>query len=146
MANFGRNATDSMHARWRLARVNTRIGHLDASVLSEYGITPVQFNVLEILINEEGISQQGLADRLLVTKGNICGLINRMEKAGLVKRHPNPTDRRSYSLYPTADGIGAYHRAAPALEAAMTQKLTRLSEVEQEQLLSLLKRLESAFS
>ena len=136
---------DSMHARWRLARVNTRIGRLDASVLSEYGLTPVQFNVLEILVHDEGISQQDLADRLLVTKGNICGLINRMEKAGLVERQPNPTDRRSYSLYPTADGIGAYHRAAPALEAAITQKLKSLSEMEQEQLLNLLKRLENAF-
>ena len=44
---------DSMHARWRLARVNTRIGRLDASVLSEYGLTPVQFNVLEILVHDE---------------------------------------------------------------------------------------------
>jgi DNA-binding MarR family transcriptional regulator len=145
MANFRRNAMESMHARWRLARVNTRIGRLDASVLSEYGLTPVQFNVLEILVNDEGISQQDLADRLLVTKGNICGLINRMEKAGLVERQPNPTDRRSYALYPTADGIGAYHRAAPALEAAITQKLKSLSEMEQEQLLNLLKRLENAF-
>ena len=145
MADFGRNATDSMHARWRLARVNTRMGRLDASVLSEYGLTPVQFNVLAILVDEEGISQQDLADRLLVTKGNICGLINRMERAGLVERHPNPTDRRSYSLYPTADGVGAYHRAAPSLEAAMKQKLTSLSEVEQEQLINLLRRLEGAF-
>ena len=145
MANFGRNATDSMNTRWRLARVNTRIGRLDASVLGEYGLTPVQFNVLAILVAEEGINQQDLADRLLVTKGNICGLINRMEKAGLVERHPNPTDRRSYSLYPTTDGVGAYHRAAPSLEAALTQKLKRLSEVEQEQLMSLLRRLESAF-
>jgi DNA-binding MarR family transcriptional regulator len=145
MANFRRNAMESMHARWRLARVNTRIGRLDASVLSEYGLTPVQFNVLEILVHDEGISQQDLADRLLVTKGNICGLINRMEKAGLVERQPNPTDRRSYSLYPTADGIDAYHRAAPALEAAITKKLKSLSEMEQEQLLNLLKRLENAF-
>ncbi len=145
MANFRRNATESMHARWRLARVNIRIGRLDASVLSEHGLTPVQFNVLAILVDEEGINQQDLADRLLVTKGNICGLINRMEKAGLVERHPNPSDRRSYSLYPTTDGVGAYHRAAPALEAAMTQRFTSLSDVEQEQLLSLLKRLENAF-
>jgi DNA-binding MarR family transcriptional regulator len=69
-----------------------------------------------------------------------------MEKAGLVERRPNPADRRSYSLYPTPAGVGAYHRAAPSLETAMTQKLASLSDIERAQLISLLKRLENAFS
>ena len=53
---------------------------------------------------EEGMSQQALAERLYVTKGNISGLIDRLVAAGLVERRPIVADKRQYALYLTAAG------------------------------------------
>ncbi|HME85233.1 MAG TPA: MarR family transcriptional regulator, partial [Roseiarcus sp.] len=46
------------------------------------GISIPQCDVLTTLSEEEGVSQQELAKRLYVTKGNISGLLDRLESAG----------------------------------------------------------------
>ena len=50
------------------------------------GISIPQCDVLTTLSEEEGVSQQELAKRLYVTKGNISGLLDRLQSAGLVER------------------------------------------------------------
>ena len=56
------------------------------------GVSIPQCDVLTTLSEEEGVSQQELAKRLYVTKGNISGLLDRLESAGLVERRsPRPT-------------------------------------------------------
>src|ERR1700686_1334658 len=58
--------------------------------LERYDLTPAQFGVLAHLQAAPHISQQMLADWLFVTKGNIVGLLNRLEDRGLVERRPGP--------------------------------------------------------
>jgi DNA-binding MarR family transcriptional regulator len=48
--------------------------------------------------------QQELSERLLVTKGNVCGLIDRAEAAGWVERRADPDDRRANRIYLTQAG------------------------------------------
>jgi DNA-binding MarR family transcriptional regulator len=139
---LGESATESMLARQRVARANIRFERIEAMVLVEYGLTPVQYYVLTHLIDKPGQNQQELAGRLLVTKGNICGLINRMEKAGLVERRPNPDDRRSYQLHITESGWAAYNVATPVIAAAVEQKLACLDANERELVSSLLDRID----
>ena len=52
--------------------------------------------------NHEGLSQQELSQKLVVSKSNVVGLIDRLEKAGYVKRESHPNDRRQYVLHLTA--------------------------------------------
>ena len=47
--------------------------------LDGHGLSIAQFDILATLGFRQGITQQELAERLLVTKGNICGMIDRME-------------------------------------------------------------------
>ena len=59
--------------------------------------------MLTTLTEQEGVSQQELATRLYVTKGNISGLIDRLAEAGLVERR-STADRRQHAIYLTEAG------------------------------------------
>src|SRR5215204_877074 len=64
----------------RLARVYGKAQQHAARHLRPFGLTVAQFDVLAQVGAAEGLSQQDLAERLLVTKGNVCGLIDRLER------------------------------------------------------------------
>ncbi len=72
----------------------------------KYGITGTQFNILKMLreFEAEGLSQQELSQKLVVTQSNVVGLIDRLEKSGYVQRKAHPTDRRFNLLELTAKG------------------------------------------
>jgi DNA-binding MarR family transcriptional regulator len=70
----------------KLIRAVTKIERRLAAQLERYDLTPAQFEVLVQLQRTPHILQQQLADQMLVTKGNVVGLLNRMECAGLVQR------------------------------------------------------------
>lgn len=64
-----------------------------------------QFNVLMALrYSPERLTQNQLSERLLVDKSNITGLVDRMEKAKLLRRIAVPGDRRCYHLELTKGG------------------------------------------
>src|SRR4051812_44126756 len=84
-----------------LARIYHRIARRLGQVLDRHGLSLAQFEVLAVLFVGAGITQQELASRLLVTKGNICGMIDRMEANAWVERRPDPEDRRVNRLFLT---------------------------------------------
>jgi hypothetical protein len=72
----------------RLLRVAQR-GEQDlGEQLKGWGLNNAQFDVLAHVGANEGVMQQELADSLLVTKGNIAQLLDRMQKRGLIERRP----------------------------------------------------------
>jgi DNA-binding MarR family transcriptional regulator len=93
--------------------------------LGDDGLTLAQFEVLARLHFDGGLSQSRLAERLLVTKGNVSGLLTRMARAGLVRRTRAPGDRRVHVLNLTRRGRAAFARALPKhvrlIEDAMTE-------------------------
>ena len=62
----------------------------------KYGITDAQFNVLIQLryARQSTLSQADLGRRLVVNKADMTGIVDRLEKAGLVERIDHPNDRR----------------------------------------------------
>ena len=69
------------------------------------GVTLPQFDVLaQLLRYPEGMTSKNLSEELLVTAGNVTGLITRLQANGWVKRHPHPTDRRAALLKLTKAG------------------------------------------
>jgi DNA-binding MarR family transcriptional regulator len=125
-----------------LVRVQNRVGHDEYSLLSDHGLTAAQFDVLSHLASNPGISQQELAEHLIVTKGNVAGLLDRLELAGLVERQPDPDDRRRYHLMLTEAGRRIFSGAAPSLETMLDQKMDALTAAEQSTLLRLLAKLD----
>lgn len=103
-------APDAFRLWFRLLRLETRIRAALGERLREIGLSVPQCDVLSTLTEQEGVSQQDLAKRLYVTKGNISGLIDRLVAAGLVERRTLPNDRRSHAIHLTPQG----RRAAEA--------------------------------
>lgn len=129
-----------------LVRVNTKLHHHSTEHLDCYNLTPAQFDVLAQLSVAPGISQQALSDHLLVTKGNTCSLLDRMEKKlGLVERCSDPDDRRSHRLFLTEQGRELAEKVIPAHEDFLQDHTSALTEDEQHTLLDLLRRLDRSF-
>jgi MarR family transcriptional regulator, organic hydroperoxide resistance regulator len=127
-----------------MMRVCEKMERLAGEHLQQYDLTGAQFDVLAQLILAEGISQQELSEKLLVTKGNVCGLINRMEARGLVKRNPDPQDRRAYLLCLSPKGRTLAERVIPEQEQFMGDQMASLSDEQQQTLRRLLRELEKA--
>jgi MarR family transcriptional regulator, organic hydroperoxide resistance regulator len=96
---------------FRFLRLESRIQSAVADRLRTISLSVPQCDVLTTLTEAEGISQQELAQRLYVTKGNISGLLDRLERAALVERRSTAADRRQYAIYLTAEGRAAAERA-----------------------------------
>lgn len=130
----------------RLAQVYQRVQRDEAALLGRHHLTIAQFDVLARLTLHDGIPQQALADQLLVTKGNVCGLIDRMSAQGLVERHAHPTDKRSHLLYLTPAGKQLATMIIPIHDAMITRRMGSLSSDESQHLAKLLRRLVQATS
>ncbi|HTQ31182.1 MAG TPA: MarR family transcriptional regulator [Opitutaceae bacterium] len=78
------------------------------------GVTEAQFNVLNVLAGApDGVSQRELSDVLVVDRSNVTTLLDRMEKAGLVRRADHPSDRRVYQIFLTEKGRKLWARVHP---------------------------------
>jgi DNA-binding MarR family transcriptional regulator len=111
---------------FRFLRLESRIQSAVAEHLRAIGLSVPQCDVLTTLTEAEGISQQDLAQRLYVTKGNISGLLDRLERAGLVERRSTAADRRQYAIYLTPEGRAAAEQAIAVQHALIAATLGRL--------------------
>ena len=111
---------------FRFIRLESRLQLAVAERLREIGLSVPQCDVLTTLTEAEGISQQELAKRLYVTKGNISGLLDRLEDAGLVERRSIAADRRQYAIYLTQSGREAAEKAIAVQRALIAATLGQL--------------------
>lgn len=123
----------------RLARVFQRLDRASMELQRQHGLTVAQFDVLAHLGVAEGSTQQELADALLVTKGNVCQLLDRLEARGLVRR---THEGRTNYLSLTDEGKGLYGRAVSDQEALIEREFASLTEGERRDLQRLLRKLE----
>ena len=100
-------SADAERVWFRFLRLETRIRLEIGGRLKAIGLSVPQCDVLTTLTEQEGVSQQDLAERLYVTKGNISGLVDRLAAAGLVERRTLPNDRRSHAIFLTPEGRSA---------------------------------------
>jgi DNA-binding MarR family transcriptional regulator len=130
-------------AAWmRLARVYHKVDRATMERLRPWELSVAQFDVLAQVGAHEGLTQQELAAALLVTKGNVCQLLDRLEHLGLVRRQQ---EGRANRLYLTEAGRALHDRVVPAQEALVAERLAALTPDEQAALLGLLRKLDHAF-
>jgi DNA-binding MarR family transcriptional regulator len=121
-------ATDPLRIWFRFIRLNRRAENAVAAELKALGLSIPQFDLLSTLTEREGMSQQELAERLYVTKGNVSGLLDRMVEAGLVERRSIPGDRRSNALYLTPKGRDLANQGIAAQHSYVMRTLGALPE------------------
>lgn len=77
-------------------------------------LTLPQFDVLAQLYRRpDGMTPGELTRELLVTAGNVTGIVARLQALGLVERRRVPEDRRTVRLRLTARGLRAMRQAIP---------------------------------
>ena len=125
----------------RLARIGQKIDRAGAAHLRRFGLSAAQFDVLAQVGAAEGSTQQELAQKLLVTKGNVTQLLDRMEDAGLLVRCPEGRIKR---VRLTEAGWALRRKVVPAHERYIAREMAVLSAEEQRQLLGLLRTLDKS--
>jgi DNA-binding MarR family transcriptional regulator len=128
-----------------LLRVFSRWVDASGSVVKQHGLTLPHFEVLMALNSGEGISQQDLTERLMLTKGNICVIVQKMEAAGLIERRTDPVDQRFHRLYMTVAGRRLIAKVAPDHHALAKRLFAGMSPSDQETLYKLLCRMDQGF-
>lgn len=82
-----------------------RAEYLDSQKMSkQFGLTGPQSLVLRLLINKGALSSADLSRQMYVTPSNITGIIDRLEKKGLVERIRKQEDRRVALITLTQSG------------------------------------------
>jgi DNA-binding MarR family transcriptional regulator len=131
----------SVLAWLRLNHVYQKIDRAQTVHLRSWGLSTAQFDVLAQVGAQQGITQQELANKLLVTKGNISLLLDRMEEMGLLKRYQ---EGRSNYLQLTADGQQLHDKVVPAHEELIATLMSELTASEITELQRLLRKLDHA--
>ncbi|MDA0708164.1 MAG: MarR family transcriptional regulator [Proteobacteria bacterium] len=87
---------------------------IDDNLRQSFGQNISRFDVLSQLErkHDKGLTVGELAQRLIASKGNITGLLDRMEKDGLVTRKEKPEDRRSFQINITNKGLKLFDKMA----------------------------------
>jgi len=125
----------------RLARVYHKVDRRSVETMRAHHLSVSRFDVLNHAGAREGRSQQQLADALLVTKGNICQLVDAMEADGLLERRRHLRTKR---IYLTDKGRTLRAAAVRAQEEAIITEFSALSADETRTLLSILRKLDHA--
>jgi len=97
--------------------------------LTDVGLSVAQFDLLACLImaEPERLKQSELANRLLVTKGNISGMLSRMTEQDLVERVDDPEDKRSKRIVISERGRRLYEAGRSVQEQLVGEMFEGLS-------------------
>ena len=84
--------------------------------LKEAALRGDEFALLSVLGHEDALTPTELAARLGIPLSSAIFRVTKLIERGLAERRPNPRDRRSALLAPSAEGRRAHARARPAFE------------------------------
>ncbi len=101
-------------------------------------MTLARFDLLASLHREDGQTLAALSRALLVTAGNVTGLVDRAERDGVVERRPEPTDRRVARVWLTAAGRALIRELLPLQAKQVHALIGSLPEADRRELRRLL--------
>ena len=103
--------------------------------------TMPRFDLLANLEREDGQTLAALSRRMLVTAGNLTGLVDRAERDAVVERRPDPSDRRLSRVWLTAKGRDLVKSLLPVHARHVSELLAALDGAERRELRRLLGKL-----
>jgi DNA-binding MarR family transcriptional regulator len=133
--------------------INTSIGFLLSKAyqrawaimraeIEPYDLTPPQFGLLAFLWQQDGLTQAELSEKGQIDRTTVGGLVDRLEKIGLVERRQHPQDRRAYMIHLTRRGKeleGPLSECAGRTLTRFTQGLNEREVAELRRLLEILR-------
>ena len=134
--------TTAMAVLGRVFRLSRLAGDEMERVYAEHGLGRPEFDVLATLRRTgapHALSPGAHAASMMLSSGGTTARLDRLEKAGLVRRSPDPDDRRGVVVHLTPQGRRVVDRAVTAGLARQQELLAHLSPAKQERLSALLR-------
>ncbi|MGW6938522.1 MarR family winged helix-turn-helix transcriptional regulator [Streptomyces xanthophaeus] len=128
----------------RIYRISRTMGDAMEETYGRYGISRGEFDVVATLRRSGApytLSPRQLSATLMLTTGGMTGRLDKLEKAGLLCRKPDPHDRRALQVTITDRGLALIDEAVTAGVEVQRAALTGLDEEEVELLTGLLRKL-----
>lgn len=127
---------------FNLTRTHKYLSPLVDAGLRTRRMTSAQFNALLVLqsAGPEGLRMGEIGERLVVTKANVTGLVDRLERQGFVSRN-HQQDRRATAVALTDDGHAILQETLPRYARLATQLTAGLSDGEKRSFVGLLTKL-----
>lgn len=117
---------------------------LFAEECAAFGITPVQYSIMSVVLLQPRIDQVRLGYEVGVDRATLTNVIGRLETKGLVRRSKKATDKRSNLVKLTARGEAVLEGMADAVQRAHARTIAPLSREDQARFLDYLNRLVDA--
>ncbi|GAB2821084.1 MarR family transcriptional regulator [Streptomyces chlorus] len=136
--------TVAMEVFGRVTRLSRAMGDRLEEAYAKYGISRGEFDVLATLRRSGepyALSPRQLSATLMLTTGGMTGRLDKLERAGLLRRSPDPHDRRGLQVTLTEQGLRLAEEAVGAGLALQTEALSALDGGRAEQLADLLREL-----
>ena len=125
---------------WQLIRAQRGATRRLVTLLRPLGVTPGQWLILTVLAREDGQPIHAVGEQGPLDGPTMTGLVDRLERDGLVERRRNRQNRRSIGLFLTNRGRELVDRAPGVREDLDRALLDGLTEDQQEQFLAVLRR------
>ncbi len=110
-----------------LVRAYQAFSAFDDVHIRKLGLTCPQFDVIATLGNTPGLTMGQIAEKTLVTKGTLTGIVDRLEKKGLVQRVVPPENRRCFVIVLTGAGEQVFNESFPAHVQTLKQQFSAMS-------------------
>jgi len=114
-------------------------------LLKPYDLSPASGLVLSMLADSETpLSPYEIADRLIISRATVTGLIDSLERRGYAQRIPHQSDRRMILVEPTDTGRQVANAFRPVVHRNQKVWLEALSEADQQRLIASLHQLQDS--
>ncbi|MFE0513966.1 MarR family winged helix-turn-helix transcriptional regulator [Streptomyces sp. NPDC058964] len=136
--------TAAMEVFGRIFRLSRAMGDRMEKAYSRFGISRGEFDVLATLRRSGEpctLSPRQLSATLMLTTGGMTGRLDKLERAGLLRRSPDPNDRRGLQVTLTEEGLRLIDEAVGAGLAEQTDALSALDGEQAGRLADLLREL-----
>jgi DNA-binding MarR family transcriptional regulator len=128
-------------AGFLVAKAYQRLFSCFRTGLEPFGVTPQQFALLAFLWRQDGLSQAELSDKTEVDRTTLSGLIDRLQKLGMVERCRRPGDRRVWLVRLTPAGRALEEQLVPVALQVRERLTANLDDREYRTLCQLLNKL-----
>ncbi|MBU6532279.1 MarR family winged helix-turn-helix transcriptional regulator [Streptomyces sp. NPDC057245] len=129
---------------WLFARLKQGLATAETAVVREHGMTLWGYTVLMAIVDAPTRSQLALAQAVSVDKSKLVLVLDELEAAGLVRRRPDPADRRARIVEATDTGRRVLDAARDDVEAVEDSLLADLDAATRNALRTVLARLADA--
>ncbi len=124
----------------KIVRCVGSVGQSDFLIMTDHGLTPTQFGILETLYHKGSMCQKELGEKLLKSGGNITKVIDNLERDNHVRRVRDERDRRYFKIELTENGIKVIEEVFPKIMNNLVKYFSVLTQDEQKTLADLSKR------